>query len=229
MHRSTYFAGIALLVACGGEPPARAPEPATTATAARPALQMQSELGTVDPEAVTHVFHELGDRFEKCQQEGVERVEVLAGRVKFFVRIASDGSAKWAYLEDSELGDRETEKCLVAAAMQARWPKPDAGDAEVRYSMDLPLQTTRPPNDWSSDKVTAALARNAEALGACEGGSAGLRATIYVGPGGRVLAAGVASSSKMDDAKADCVTRVLARLRGLPSPGSWPAKVSFNL
>jgi hypothetical protein len=229
MQRATYLMCSATLMACGAsEPPPRAPE-APAPTAARPALQVQSELGSVDPEAVTRVFHGLEDRFAKCQQEGLERVEVLAGRVKFFVRIAGDGAARWAYLEDSELGDRETEKCLIAAALQARWPKPDGGEAEARYSMDLPLQTTRPPNDWSSDKVTAVLAKNAAALQACKGGGASFRATMYVGPGGRVLAAGVATDSKSDDAKADCVTAVLAKLRGLPSPGSWPAKVSFTL
>ncbi len=222
--------GVATLMACGeGEPPARAPEAPAASAPAKPALQMQSELGSVDPDAVARVFHELEDRFAKCQQEGVERVEVLAGRVKFFVRIASDGGAKWVYLEDTELGDRSTEKCLVDVALQAHWPKPDSGEAEARYSMDLPLQTTRPPNDWSSDKVTAALARSASALQACKGGGTTLRATMYVGSGGRVLAAGVATSTKNDGAKADCVVSVLERLHGLPSPGSWPAKVSFDL
>jgi hypothetical protein len=222
--------GIATLMACGGgEPPPRAPEAPAASGPAKPALQMQSELGSVDPDAVARVFHELEDRFAKCQQDGVERVEVLAGRVKFFVRIASNGDAKWAYLEDTELGDRQTEKCLVGVALQAHWPKPDAGEAEARYSMDLPLQTTRPPNDWSSDKVTPALARSAGALQACKAAGTTLRATMYVGPGGRVLAAGVATRGKDEDAKADCIVSVLARLRGLPSPGSWPAKVSFDL
>jgi hypothetical protein len=229
MKRVVGWIGVATLMACGGsEPPPRAPEPAE-ATPKRPALQMKSELGSVNPQAVTRVFHDLEDRFSKCDQRGVQRVEVLAGRVKFFVRISDEGAAKWAYLEDSELGDRETEKCLVAAVLQASWPKPDGGEAEARYSMDLPLQTTRPPSDWTSDKVTGALAKNAGALHACKTDGATLRVTLYVGPGGRVLAAGVATGAKNEEATADCVAGVLERLRGLPSPGSWPAKVSFEL
>jgi hypothetical protein len=27
----------------------------------------------------------------------------------------------------------------------------------------------------------------------------------------------------------DCLAEVLLKMKGLPSPGSWPAKVSFNL
>ncbi len=229
MQRALCWVGLSTLVACGGnEPPAASPEEPPT-TRAKPALQMQSELGSVDPDAVTRVFHELEDRFLKCQQGGLERVEVLAGRVRFFVRIGNDGAARWTYLEDSELGDRETEKCLLAAALQARWPRPDSGEAEARYTMDLPLQTTRPPNDWSSDKVTSVLARNAAALDACKTGRAAFRATMYVGPGGHVLAAGIATGSKDGDAQADCMVGVLEKLRGLPSPGSWPAKVAFDL
>ncbi len=231
MRKQVWSTCIATLMACGGsEPPPRAPEASVAPTApAKPALQVRSELGSVEPGAVTRVFHELNDRFTKCQQQGLDRVEVLAGRVKFFVRITGDGAAKWAYLEDSELGDRDTEKCLIAATLDAHWPKPDGGEAEARYSMDLPLQATRPPNDWSSDKVTPALAKNARALQACKGGSASFRATMYVGPGGRVLAAGVATGRRDEEGKADCVAGVLERLRGLPSPGSWPAKVSFGL
>jgi hypothetical protein len=229
--RKTWSTFLLILLACGGEePPPQAPaSPAPAAAPAKSALRVRSELGTVDPAAVTQAFHELEGRFMKCQEQGLERVEVLSGRVKFFVRIGEDGSARWAYLEDSELGDRATEKCLIAAATEARWPKPDAGEAEARYSMDLPLQATRPPNDWSSDKVTPALTRSGSAIQACKGSTASFRATMYVGPGGRVLAAGVATTSKDDEERADCLAAVLAKLHGLPSPGSWPAKVSFGL
>jgi hypothetical protein len=51
---------------------------------------------------------------------------------------------------------------------------------------------------------------------------------MYVGPGGHVISAGIAAGSKDGDEKADCLATVLGKLRGLPSPGSWPAKVSFS-
>jgi hypothetical protein len=96
--------------------------------------------------------------------------------------------------------------------------------------MELPFQATRPPSDWSSDKVAAALGKNGAAIDQCKAGSsARFHATMYVGPGGKVLSAGVVAPARDSDDKADCLTHVLVKMKGLPSPGSWPAKVGFDL
>jgi hypothetical protein len=219
------------LGACGGsEPPAKEPEPQHEAQhEVKPALRTRSELGTVDPGAVQAAFHRLQEKFAACQARGLERVEVLSGNVKFFLRIADDGSAKWSYLEDgSDVGDRDTERCLLDVVMAARWPKPDGGDAEARYSIELPANG-RPATDWSSDRVAAALGKHGDAIDRCKGGAGGFHATMYVGPGGKVLSAGVVASRKDGDDKAECLVHVLEKLKGLPSPGSWPAKVTFGL
>jgi len=221
------------LCACGGGEPA-AKEPETTHEAetheVKPALKTRSELGSVDPDAVQNVFHKLAGKFADCQKRGVDRVEVLAGNVKFFLRIGEDGAAKWAYLESgSDVGDRDTERCLLGAVMGARWPRPDGGDAEARYSIELPSEG-RPATDWSSDRVAGTLGKHGEAIDQCKSGStASFHATMYVGPGGRVLSAGVVASSRDSDDKAECLVKVLLMMKGLPSPGSWPAKVSFGL
>jgi hypothetical protein len=220
---------LPVVAACGSAPPPKAPAPVQDdAPAVQPQLKMRSELGTVDPDAVTRAFHRLDDAFSSCQQQGLSRVEVLAGSLKFFLRIGSDGSAKWTYLEESDLGDRDTEKCLLGAVMGASWPKPDGGDAEARYTLELQAQG-RPATDWSSDRVAAALGKAGGALDQCTAGSSGFKGTLYVGPGGKVLAAGVAVPSKDAADKADCVAKVLGKLKGLPSPGSWPAKVTFGI
>jgi hypothetical protein len=196
----------------------------------KPALKMKSELGSVDPGAVKQAFSALDDRFMGCQKHALDRIEFVSGAVKFFVRIGEDGAARWAYLEASELGDRETEKCLLDLVMGARWPKPDGGEAEVRYGMELPFQATRPPTDWSADKLSATLGKNGDAIDRCKAGStARFHGTMYVGPGGKVLAAGVTAPARDADDKADCLAHVLVKMKGLPSPGSWPAKVGFDL
>jgi hypothetical protein len=218
------------LAACGGsEPEAKAPEPAhEEAHEVKPALRTHSELGSIDPGVVQAAFHRLQDKFLACQTRGLERLEVLSGNVKFFLRIGEDGTAKWSYLEDgSDVGDRETQKCLVDVVMGTRWPKPDGGDAEARYSIELPAQG-RPASDWSSDKVAGALGKSGDAIDRCKRGANGFHATMYVGPGGRVLSAGVVAP-KDGDEKAECLVHVLEKMKGLPSPGSWPAKVTFGL
>ena len=231
--RSIAIAVVALIApaACGGSPP---PPPATEAPAetvheVKPALRTSSELGTVDPGAVKQAFRRIEDKFLDCQKQGIDRVEVLAGNARFFVRIGSDGSAKWAYLEPgSDIGDRDTDKCLIAAVMGARWPKPDGGgDAEVRYSTEL-LAQGRGASDWSVDKVAGALGKNGDAIDRCKAGHCAFHGTMYVGPGGKVLSVGVVGGKDADE-QVECLVKVLGKMHGLPSPGSWPAKVSFDL
>jgi hypothetical protein len=227
-------AAVVACAACGGsEPPPKEAEAAKDQgppPAAKPSLKMKSELGSVDPGAVKKAFGGLDDKFMGCQKQALDRIEVLSGGVKFFLRIGEDGAARWTYLEGSELGDRETEKCLLDAVMAARWPKPDGGEAEAHYGMELPLQSTRPASDWNSDKVAAALGKHGDAIDKCKAGaSATFHATMYVGPGGKVLGAGVATSTRDGEEHIDCLADVLRKMKGLPSPGSWPAKVGFDL
>jgi hypothetical protein len=230
MKRSLLVLVAACACACGSEPPPKAPEPVQEEShEVKPQLKTRSELGTVDPNDVSAAFHKLADQFTSCFGQGQQRIETLAGNVKFFVRIGDDGSAKWTYFEESDLGDRDTEKCLLDAVMGAHWPKPDGGDAEARYTMEFPAQG-RPATDWSSDKVAAALGKRGDAIDECKSGtSASFRATMYVGHGGKVLGAGVQTSSRDGADKCDCLSQALLKLKGLPSPGSWPAKVTFGL
>jgi hypothetical protein len=193
-------------------------------------MKMASELGAVDPTAVKKAFVRLNDKFAICQKNGIDRVSVMAGTAKFFLRISADGSAKWTYLEDTDLGDGGTQRCLLDVVRKAQWPIPDGGDAEVRYSMELALNASRAPNDWPTEKVMGALAGQSAAIDRCkEGADAAFRATVYVGRGGHVLSAGVATSTKEGTDKTECLEKALLKLHGLPSPGSWPAKVSFDL
>ncbi len=221
------------LAACGGEPPPKAPEAAQEEAPPpekKPGLKMKSELGVVDPHAVERAFGALDEKFMGCQKQALDRVEVLSGSVKFFLRIGEDGSAKWTYLEASDLGDRGTEKCLLDVVRAASWPRPDGGDAEAHYDMELPLQSTRAPSDWNADKVAAALGKHGDAIDKCKAGAnASFHATLYVGPGGKVLSAGVSTTGKDGEDHTDCLAEVLTKMKGLPSPGSWPAKVGFDL
>jgi hypothetical protein len=225
---------IPLVVACGGStPPAQEPqqEVPVEPKPVKTGMQVSSELGTVDPAAVKRAFSAHNAEFERCQAKGVEKLEVLSGSVKFFLRIGHDGSARYAYIADGDLGDRETEKCLLDVVMGASWPKPDGGgEAEATYSMELPLQGGRPPNDWNADKVAAALGKHSDAADKCKAGVSGtFRVTMYVGEGGKVLSVGVAVPSKDGEEKSECIVKAMKGMHGLPTPGSWPAKVTFAL
>ena len=155
----------------------------------------------------------------------------IAGRVKVFVRIGSDGRARWSWLPESTLGDRGAEKCITAAARAARWPAPELGgegEAQKAFEFD-PSPDERPAVTWPAERTRAALAAARGKFATCGGaGEGSFRVTAYVGTEGEVLAAGAAAPRRDAEQAADCVVDIVRTLR-FPSPGSWPAKVTFDV
>ncbi len=238
--------GGILLGACGGSPPPKAEEPAPVAPPPRPIaapMKASQELGSIDEGATNKTFQSLQDKLLECQKDGLTRVEFLAGDAKFFVRIAQDGTVRWAYLEDSTLGDRDTEKCMLQVVSSAHWPQPDGGEAEVQKSISFDSGDARPPVSWASDKVAGVMQQDGSDALKCKGKSHGMfKVTAYVSPGeggggghhkhggahGKVVAVGVAPPDKDGETKADCIVDAVKDWK-MPSPGGYAAKVTFTL
>jgi hypothetical protein len=53
-------------------------------------------------------------------------------------------------------------------------------------------------------------------------------ATVYVDQDGSAVTAGIAASDESGEDAADCLAAALKGAK-YPSPGSWPAKVTFSL
>lgn len=252
------------VVACGGgaaeaPPPAAAPEAAPKEQAGPPVPQVSQDLGSIDPNATQAAFDALGSRMNGCYQDGLKRVPYLSGDAKLFVRIGQDGRAKYAYLEDSTIGEADTERCLVDALMAATWPKPQGGEAEARNSIgfDLP-EDVRPPAPWSSDRIAEQLGKHDHDFRKCKGKTRGtFHVTAYVekddekpkphekhAPKKKPHPGKGASPEDAERGKiqaigivppgrdgADKVDCLLDVVKSmeLPSPGSYAAKVSFIL
>jgi hypothetical protein len=225
----------AAVVGCGAsstEPPPAAPV-SPPARASRPKLHMESELGQIDEAATSKTFARARSALMRCYAAGQGRLDYLAGDVKFFLRVQPDGHLRWAFVEQSTLGDHETEACMLEVLDSASWPLPDGGDAEVHQGLGFdPPPDARPPTDWSESRVAQAVQRSSAAASACKQHAQGtFQVTAYVGPdhgAGRVLAASVAPASAKAVPDADCLLGVVKAMK-LPSPGSYPAKVSFSL
>lgn len=167
-----------------------APEPAQE-EAPKPessgAPTVEQELGSIDQRAVEKKFDDLQTKLEACHQQGRTRVEYLAGDVKVFLRVGKDGRVKYSFFEDSTLGDRATEKCLLDLFAATDWPKPIGGEAEVRNGFGWPAGSERPPTSWGAEKVTSALDEDREAkkgVAKCKSGISGdFHVTAYVEPG----------------------------------------------
>ena len=222
------------MAACGGSaPPPSAPkqQAAPKEAPAKPKAKfaMEGQLGSLDEGKVNETFSTLLPRFGECLSQGSSRVEFLGGHVKFAVRIAVNGSAKWAYLSDSTLGDRDTERCMLNVAKSARWPLPQEGEGQAQREFDFdPSPDVREAVPWGPDRIAKALGSARAKLGHCAQRAPGkYRATVYVQTNGTTMAAGVAPPDERGEAgPVDCMVDVLKAMR-FPSPGSWPAKVTF--
>jgi len=233
----TRIAGIALFVpsltACGGSEPApQAPAPTLEAHEDAPhRVSTSAEIGGLNEEKVDKTFQRALSDFQRCLDDGAKRVEFLGGSVAFFLKIDTDGKVDHAHLEKSTVGDRETEKCMLDSLRSKKWPKPVGGlHGLARKSFDFdPPNDVRAPTTWDSEHVSDAVGRLARKFSACKkAGSGTFEATVYVATDGSVLAAGVTPPNEAGESDVDCLVSTLKGAT-LPSPGSWPAKVTFSL
>ena len=228
--------GLAMagLVACGGStPPPEAPveKPAPRSSRpAGPAFQMSQELGILDEAAVSATFSRLAPKLLDCVERGSATNELLEGGVRFKLRIDQEGRVKWAFLADSTLGDRQTERCMLDTIKGARWPEPVNGpEGQAQGSFDFEASPdVRPAVLWDEAQVLPVLPRLQSKVGSCPGAKGPYRVTAYVDQQGKVLTAGVAPPDEEAEEASDCVVAAVKELE-LGSPGSWPAKVSFEL
>lgn len=225
-----------LLCGCGGgEAPIKSPDDAPQDDAPRGGSgnlpDVSAEIGALDKEEVIKTFEGALPDMQSCMKAGAKRVEFLGGNVEFNLKVDQQGALAEAFIEGTTLGDRTTEKCLLSALAKRRWPSPQGGVhglAQKGLEFDM-INDVRPPVMWDPERVRETLDGLADKIGECKSGGAGpLSVTMYVGTSGEALGVGLAQSSAADTTAADCVVDLLRGAK-FPSPGSWPAKVSFNL
>ncbi len=212
---------------------ASVPPPAAVVEAAAPERvdpgpsSVESEIGGMNEAAVDARFATLKDPILSCVEQGNARVRVLGGHFQLALRIDRKGGVATAFLRESTLGDRDTERCILDLARAATWPKPVGGEglAERSFDVDPPAE----PVIWEEKKVKHAVGVAAAGFKRCTRGATGtFVATAYVKPNGRVLSAGVAPPSAGDDPAVECIVSAIEKLR-FASPGRKPAKVTFAL
>ncbi|HET7541916.1 MAG TPA: AgmX/PglI C-terminal domain-containing protein [Polyangiaceae bacterium] len=218
---------------CGGSaPPPAAPAPTVEEHADPSAgVSASAEIGGLNEEKVDKTFQRALSDFQRCLDDGAKRVEFLGGSVAFFLRIDAAGKVDHAHLEKSTIGDRETEKCMLDSLRNKTWPKPVGGaHGLARKSFDFdPPNDVRAPTSWDGEHVSDAVGKLSRKVSACKkGGSGTFEATLYVGTDGSVMAAGVTPPNEAGESDVDCLVATL-KAATLPSPGSWPAKVTFSL
>ncbi len=221
----------------GGEPPKPVESPTVEAPPKRPEgpkPQMSQELGSIDEAATNATFTKVSSDLNACYKDGRKHLAFLSGDVKFFLRITEAGTVKYEMLEGSTLGDRATELCMMEALRKAEWPKPVGGEAEVRKSFGFdPPSNVRAPVAWEGDKLAEPLSKIEKDIHKCKKGSnATFTATAHVHPDGKhgkIEHVGIVASTREGELVVDCLVDELKDMKGIPSPGSYPAKVTFTL
>lgn len=191
-------------------------------------MRAHGEVGGLNEEKVDATFQSSLRSLQSCLNRGAQRVEFLGGSVSFFLKIDTSGRISHAHLEHSTLGDRGTEKCMLSALRDLDWPPPVGGDVGLaRKSFDFdPPNDVRPPADLDESSVSSALGPLRESARGC--GSSGFEVTAYVATDGTVMAAGAAPEDEAGEDAVDCLVEAVLET-SFPSPGSWPAKVTFAL
>jgi hypothetical protein len=230
----TLFALLPLACACGGNPPPTAAEPEPAGQrrgGGGPDLDMSADIGALDEGQVTKTFAKSLKELKRCLDRGAERVEFIGGAVSFYIRVDTGGKLSHAHLEQSSLGDRTTEKCMLEVLRDKQWPAPVGGkEGYARNSFDFdPPKDVRPPTEWEAERVQEALEDKAQEIAKCKNGSSGsFTATMYVSTKGSPLSVGITPPDEGGEAAVDCLVEVV-KSASYPKPGSWPAKVTFNL
>lgn len=228
---------LAAAAACSSS---SSPEPATqddsaSSTEAGPSrssgIGVEADVGALNKEEVLKAFDASKGGLMGCFEKGTRRVPFLGGRVKFHVRVDTGGAAKSAHLEESELGDRTTEDCMLGVLRARSWPAPQGGRegvAQTEFTFD-PSGDVRAPHDWDASDAGKNVAAARAALGRCRrSASAGpIAATLYVETDGSVLSVGVSGADPQTEEAAACVVDALKAVK-FNSPGSYAAKLRIS-
>jgi hypothetical protein len=183
---------LLVLAACGGStppprPPADKPVEAPAKAAEESEMRVAGQLGSIEPGAVTRSFASAEAALRQCHAKGLKRIRFLGGEIKVALRIGEDGRARYAWFEDTTLGDHDTELCMMHVFLEVTWPTPRGGEAEVKstFAFDPPSDVPV-PEPRQSDAVTAQLATQRTKISACKRSPAEVfRATAYIVDGAK--------------------------------------------
>jgi hypothetical protein len=229
LRRGVVLCVLGAMPSCGSQAVVPVVHPSTEALApqdeSREGLAVSGLLGTLSSTEITRALDPRMPQFARCLGKYAEELPWLSGQLLMAFRVGVDGRVRRVHPAQSDLGDRNTERCLLEVAAATRFPPPHGGEAEFRWSLEGPSDPeVRAPDPYVAVAAALPVLRAAVASCAVEA----LKVTAYVDDSGRVVAAGVASVERLPDESLDCVVRGLIGL-ALPSPGSYAAKLQVVL
>jgi hypothetical protein len=226
-----------LFVGCASSKPVTTTAPQVTERPAPPperverddGLEVAGTLGTVKEEDVERVFKARFAEILDCVKQGKGTFRYLGGSVDVKVKLDQQGAPQQSWLVASSLGHRAAEACIEKIVAQLRFAPPKGGkEAEFNYPVDF--GGSGEVATWDGARVELRMKPYKPHVRECKkrgkgGLPPGLSITMYIGPGGRVLSAGLAAEAPVPGPIADCLVEK-ARLLRLDDPLGRVAKAT---
>ncbi len=226
---------LVTLAACSSAPPpAPAGPPPAPVTAAPPpqrvaprkpvddGMSVAGVMGTLDESQIQAPFRARWRDVTTCI-DGVRKSKpYVGGQLELKVRVSKEGRARQVVLMNT-IGSRDVERCLLWIVRTFAWDRPSGGaDAEFTYPIEI--QRRHGVVEWAEGAIKPAkLHKLKHKISPCKGRGAVL--SMYVGPGGRVVSAGVANVD--DDTAACLVDKALEA--AMPDPMGAVALLTLTL
>lgn len=195
-------------------------------------FESEGLLGTLSQDEISRALRPKMGAFLECFTDRYRSVEFLSGAIQLVFRVSVEGRVRWVYPAVSDIGDRVAERCLLERARRVHFSRPRGGEAEFSLPLAIdPQEEIRPPFPWNEARLSGVISEHSAALVSHCGPDLVApiwRITVYVSPGGELLAAGASAANVDAAAKIDCVIDSI-QAWPMPDPGSYPAKVSFTL
>lgn len=91
--------------------------------------------GRLPPEVIQRIVRQNFGRFRACYERALAANPNLTGRIAIRFVIGTDGTAKGATVQSSELGDAEMASCITGAFAGLTFPVPEGGIVTVTYPL----------------------------------------------------------------------------------------------
>lgn len=219
MRRLSLALPLALVLGCGSSSPAPVAAKGDPSSSDGPAAPKKDrpaiiyDLGDVAPDVARKNFDKLMPTWTACYEKAHAANATLGGSLTLTLRTNRDGSVKWVFVKESNLGERAIERCVVESVRAANWGEPvDAKEGEIRGKTVGWQNDEDEPVTVDAARVQPAIDKLRGKISSCraEAGAKGkIRATFYVGPKGKPLSVGFAVDDAAGEGAADCLHGVL--------------------
>ncbi len=134
-------------------------------------MQVEGTLGSIADEDIAQTWKTHWPEVARCSHAAQARLTYVTGTVQLKLRIGPDGMVTRAYVERSNLGNYEAERCVLHIARALQFPKPHGGsDAEFSFPIEVRARPSSPwVVAWEEARILPSVLRGKKDIGECKG------------------------------------------------------------